>query len=139
MISLEESQLLTQPGFMFAQGVDSTADRGHMLAKVEIEAVTVGGRITPPTDCNRLNLTVRPCCAYLGRRRLSYARDHEPLTKHFELVRCVYNFIRPHGALKFNKVIRTPAMQAGLVTRRLRFRDIFRSTATPAIYAVNNT
>ena len=60
----------------------------------------------------RLNLTVRQSCAYLGRRRLSHARQDEHLTKHLELVRCFYNFMRPHGALKFGKVMRTPAMQA---------------------------
>ena len=34
-------------------------------------------------------------------------------------------FVRPHGALKFGREIRTPAMQAGLTIRRLTFRDIF--------------
>jgi len=87
----------------------------------------------------RLNLTVRQCCGYLGRRRLSHARAHEPLRRHLELVRCFYNFIRPHGGLKFGKVVRTPAMQAGLVTRRLRFRDIFHMAATGMAGAVNNT
>lgn len=86
----------------------------------------------------RLNLTVRHCCGYLGRRRLSHARGEEHLTEQLELVRCFYNFIRPHRALKFGKVIRTPGMQAGLVTRQLRFRDIFRSSETGVIYAANN-
>lgn len=86
----------------------------------------------------RLNLTVRHCCAYLGRRRLSHARGQNHLTEQLELVRCFYNFIRPHRALKFGKVIRTPGMQAGLVARRLRFRDIFRSSETGVIYAANN-
>jgi hypothetical protein len=44
----------------------------------------------------RLNLTVRHCCAYLGRRRLSHARREEHLTAQLELVRCFYNFI-PYG------------------------------------------
>ena len=39
--------------------------------------------------------------------------------------RCYYNFVRPHGALKFGRETRTPAMQAGLATRRLTLRDIF--------------
>ena len=86
----------------------------------------------------RLNLTVRHCCAYLGRRGLSHARGDEHLTAHLELVRCFYNFIRPHRALKFGKVIRTPGMQAGLVARRLRCRDLFRSSATRVMYAANN-
>ena len=36
-----------------------------------------------------------------------------------------YNFVRPHRALKFGKETRTPVMQAGLVARRLSFRQIF--------------
>ena len=48
-----------------------------------------------------------------------------------ELLRCYYNFVRPHGALKFGCEIRTPAMQAGLTTRRLTFRDIFLATTIP--------
>ena len=36
-----------------------------------------------------------------------------------------------HGALKFGREIRTPAMQAGLTTRRLTFRDIFLATTIP--------
>ena len=38
---------------------------------------------------------------------------------------------QPHGALKFGREIRTPAMQAGLTTRRLTFRDIFLATTIP--------
>ena len=38
-----------------------------------------------------------------------------------------YNFVRPHRALKFGGEMRTPAMQAGLATRRLRLREIFPS------------
>ena len=87
----------------------------------------------------RLNLTIRQCCAYLGRRRLSHARRQHRLTGHLELVRCFDNFIRPHGALKFGKVIRTPAMQAGLVSRRLQFRDIFRAVNGPGANLVCNT
>ena len=34
-----------------------------------------------------------------------------------------YNFVRPRMALKFGKVLRTPAMQAGLVPRRLSLRE----------------
>ncbi len=48
-----------------------------------------------------------------------------------EAPRCYYNFVRPHGALKFGREIRTPAMQAGLTTRRLTFRDIFFATTIP--------
>ena len=68
------------------------------------------------------NLTIRQSSAYLSRRTLSHARSTERLDEHLELLRCYYNFVRPHGALKFGREIRTPAMQAGLTTRRLTFR-----------------
>jgi hypothetical protein len=41
------------------------------------------------------------------------------------LFRCYYNFVRPHRALKFGLEIRTPAMQAGLVSKRISLREIF--------------
>ena len=40
-----------------------------------------------------------------------------------------YNLVWPHGGLEFATEARTPAMQAGLVGRRLTFRDIFTSMA----------
>ena len=43
----------------------------------------------------RLNLIIRQCCAYLGRRRLSHARRQHRLASHLELVRCFYNFTAP--------------------------------------------
>ena len=79
----------------------------------------------------RLNLTIRQSSAYLARRTLSHARSTERLDQHLDLLRCYYNFVRPHGALKFGREIRTPAMQAGLTTRRLTFRDIFLATTIP--------
>ncbi len=52
-------------------------------------------------------------------------RGYERLEDQVELFRRYYNFVRPHRALKFGKERRTPAMQAGLVSRKLTFRDIF--------------
>ena len=76
----------------------------------------------------RLNLTIRQGSAYLCRRTLCYARRRERLAAHLELLRCYYNFVRPHRALKFGREVRTPAMQASLTKRRLTFREIFSST-----------
>ena len=73
----------------------------------------------------RLNLTIRQGSAYLSRRTLSHARSEDKLDAHLELLRCHYNFVRPHGALKFGREVRTPAMQAGLAPRRLTFREVF--------------
>ena len=42
-----------------------------------------------------------------------------------EILRCHYNFVRPHRALKFGRETRTPAMQAGLAARRLTLREGF--------------
>jgi len=53
-----------------------------------------------------------PCLARLGRER------------------CYYNFVRPHGGLKFGPEVRTPAMQAGLADKRPTFRDVFTAVAT---------
>ncbi len=49
----------------------------------------------------RMNLTIRQGSAYLSRRALSHARSEDKLAAHLELLRCHYNFIRPHGALRF--------------------------------------
>ncbi len=76
----------------------------------------------------RLNLTIQQGSAYLCRRTLCYARRTERLAAHLELLRCYYNFVRPHRALKFGREVRTPAIQASLTKRRLTLREIFSST-----------
>jgi IS1 family transposase len=73
----------------------------------------------------RLNLTIRQGSAYLFRHTPCHARRSEALENHLELLRCYYNFIRPHRGLKFGKETRTPAMQAGLASRPLTFRQVF--------------
>ena len=73
----------------------------------------------------RLNLTIRQASAYLRRRSPCHARGADQLRSHVELVRCHYNFVRPHRALRFGRETRTPAMQAGLVRTRLALSDIF--------------
>jgi hypothetical protein len=75
----------------------------------------------------RLNLTIRQGSAYLFRRTIYHARWKERLEEHLKLLRCYYNFVRPHRALRFGGEMRTPAMQAGVTTRRLTLREIFPS------------
>jgi transposase-like protein/IS1 family transposase len=79
----------------------------------------------------RLNLTIRQGSAYLFRRTICHARWKERLEDQLELLRCYYNFVRPHRALKFACEVRTPAMQAGLTTRRLTLREIFPPAMLP--------
>jgi hypothetical protein len=49
MIDLKQRHLLTQARFVFAKGIHSPTNGGNMLAKIQIQAVTVGGRIASPT------------------------------------------------------------------------------------------
>jgi hypothetical protein len=80
----------------------------------------------------RLNLTlsIRQGSAYLFRRTICHARWKERLENHLEVLRCYYNFVRPHRALEFGSEVRTPAMQMGLTSRRLTLREIFSSAMT---------
>ena len=84
----------------------------------------------------RLNLTIRQGSAYLSRRSPCHARCPERLDDHLELLRCYYNFVRPHRGLKFGQEMRTPAMQAGLASRRLTFREIFTSVAAILLFVL---
>ena len=67
---------------------------------------------------------------------LSHARSEDKLEEHLELLRCHYNFVRPHGALQFGREVRTPAMQAGLATQRLTFREILVGQP-PSLISIN--
>jgi IS1 family transposase len=73
----------------------------------------------------RLNLTIRQGCSYLSRRSAGHARYAEHLDDQMALLQCHYNFIRPHRSLRLGKEKRTPAWQAGLVSRQLSFREVF--------------
>jgi hypothetical protein len=84
----------------------------------------------------RLNLTIRQGSAYLRRRSPCHARGTDQLRGHVELLRCYYNFIRPHRALKFGRKTRTPAMQAGLVSAPLKWSDVFPAPAPLGVFFV---
>jgi len=84
----------------------------------------------------RLNLTIRQGSAYLCRRTICQARWKEHLEDHLELLRCYYNFVRPHRALKFGREVRTPAMQAGLVSKRLSFREVFMADQRRILFVI---
>jgi len=73
----------------------------------------------------RHNLTIRQGSAYLNRKTPCHPREKEYLANQLDLLKVYYNFIRLHRALKFGKLIKTPAMQAGIMQRPLSFREIF--------------
>jgi len=113
--------------------------RNDRVVRVERKALIGAGRLNQALQdsedseklntsfVERLNLTLRQGSAYLGCRTLGQARWKPCLDDHLEILRCHYNFVRPHRALKFGREVRTPAMQAGLTKRSLTLREIFLS------------
>jgi transposase-like protein/IS1 family transposase len=151
-ISLQAIPLITTDGFKFYERVIGRVfgprcvygqviktRRNDRVVRVERRAVIGAGRlkqalgnsedsVTLNTSfVERLNLTIRQGSSYLGRRTICQARWKQYLDDHLELVRCHYNFVRPHRALKFGREVRTPARQAGLTKRALTLREIFSS------------
>jgi len=83
----------------------------------------------------RLNLVKRTCCSLVRRRTASPARRVETLQSALEIVRLVYNYVRPHSSLRTRQGKRTPAMEAGLVKRPLRVLEVLR-WVVPGSYLV---
>ena len=81
----------------------------------------------------RLNIYLRRAISYLQRRTTGKVRRAARLENALEIVRLYYNFIRPHSSLRFGRVTRTPAMQAGLFDRPLTFRGIFSWVPPPPV------
>jgi hypothetical protein len=79
----------------------------------------------------RLHLFVRFACSYLRRRTPAPMRKPQRLDDALCVLRCFYNFIRLHSSLRFGRVTRTPAMQAGLFSRPLTWREIFNWVPPP--------
>jgi transposase-like protein/IS1 family transposase len=149
-MSLETIPLITTDGFGFYEKVVGRVfgpacvygqviktRRNDRVVKVERRAVIAAGRLQQALRASedsvklntsfveRLNLTIRQGSSYLGRRTICQARWKERLEDHLELLRCHYNFVRRHLALKFGREIKTPAQQAGLVKRAMTWREVF--------------
>jgi hypothetical protein len=149
-MSLETIPLITTDGFGFYEKVVGRVfgpacvygqviktRRNDRVVKVERRVAIGAGRLQQALQesedsvklntsfVERLNLTIRQGSSYLGRRTISQARWRKRLEDHLELLRCHYNFVRLHRALKFGQKVRTPAQQAGLTNRALTLREIF--------------
>jgi hypothetical protein len=149
-INLEITPLITTDGFKFHSSDDPLVfwlacfygqvikmRRNDRVVRVERRPVIGAGRLRQAlldsedsaklntSFVERLNLTIRQGSSYLGRRTLCQARGKQYLDDHLELLRCHYNFVRPHRVLKFGREVRTPAWQAGLTRRALTLREIF--------------
>jgi transposase-like protein/IS1 family transposase len=118
-------QVIKQWGRNRVQRIDRTLASGKPSQLDEALAMSEDSDEINTSFIERLNLTIRRGSAYLQRKTPCHSRDPERLNDQLELLRCHYNFLRPHRSLKFGKVTRTPAMQAGLVNRRLTFRQVF--------------
>ena len=162
-ITLQAIPLITTDGFKFYERVIGRVfgpacvygqvikkRRNDRVVKVDRRAVIGAGRLPQALRASedslklntsfieRLNLTIRQGSSYLGRRTICQARWQERLEDQLELFRCHYNFVRPHGALKFGQEVRTPAWQAGVTERPLTLREIF-SARLPFVVSRNVT
>src|SRR2546427_10182785 len=63
VIALEQHQLLPQALLTLAQRGDPPPNGRHMLAQAEIDAVTVGRRVTPPTTAPKRRMKLSPHAA----------------------------------------------------------------------------
>jgi IS1 family transposase len=151
-MNFEVTPLITTDGFKFYERVIGRVfgpaciygqviktRRNDRVVRVDRRALIGAGRIEQAlresedsvklntSFVERLNLTIRQSSSYLGRRTICQARWRERLEDHLELLRCHYNFVRLHRALKFGQEVRTPAQQAGLINRALTLREIFLS------------
>jgi hypothetical protein len=59
-----------------------------------------GRRVTPSTDCNRLNFTIRQHVAALGRRVSTLCKGEDGLRQQLAVFHCYYNFCLPHASLR---------------------------------------
>jgi hypothetical protein len=66
-----------------------------------------------------------------GTSLIVHRRYPERLASVVEIVRCAYNFIRPHARLQLGRAARTPAMVAGIFDRVLSWRSVFAWPAPP--------
>ena len=93
--------------------------RTAVLNRAAIPLITTG---------ERLNLTLRQGSAYLGRRPLGQALWKQCLEDQLELLRCRYNFVKPHRVWNFEGEFKITVVQAGSTDKRLTLRAMFSST-----------
>ncbi len=110
----------------------------HQQVRAALQGLGLSGRLNT-AFVERVNLTVRQSVAALGRRTWSTAQEAPQLLLHLEWWRGYYHFVRPHTALRTPRSLpldrrgkhppqryrqRTPAMAAGLTSRRWTVREL---------------
>jgi hypothetical protein len=106
--------------------------------KSALQTLGLSGRLNT-AFVERVNLTIRQSVAALARRTWATVQDAPHLLIHLECWRGYYHFVRPHAALRValaqpigrgGKRVpqryrqRTPAMAAGLTSRRWTVREV---------------
>jgi hypothetical protein len=104
---------------------EETLVLGTAARAVELSERTEDSKRVTTAFVERLNLFLRRSCSYLPRRTSGRIRNPARLARAVEVIRCGYNYIRPHQSLRFGDVTRTPAMQAGTFSRPLSWREVF--------------
>jgi hypothetical protein len=98
---------------------------GSRAALHEILAHSEDSKRPNTSYVERLQLLLRRSCSYLHRRTSGPVRNARRLASVVEILRCSYNFIRPHGRLRLGPLERTPAMVAGSFSTVLSWRSVF--------------
>ncbi|MDQ5852037.1 MAG: hypothetical protein M3380_08200, partial [Chloroflexota bacterium] len=114
--------------------------------RVALKALGLSGRLNT-AFVERVNLTIRQGVAALARRTWATAQETPSLLAHLEWWRGYYHFVRPHASLRMPLAQsierggkhrprryrqRTPAMAAGLTSRRWRVLELLCMPLPPA-------
>jgi hypothetical protein len=98
-----------------------------------------GRRSDPPTDCNRVNLSIRQHVAAVGRRVMTLCKHEVGVRQQLALYHASDNFCLPHASLRLSLPQslptngsgsakrwrpRTPAMAAGLTDHVWTLREV---------------
>jgi len=125
-----EPPRVLDPELLYAQ-VEKDRERGRVVevrrriifGSGEVITEILGGQHINTAYVERDNLTSRQSHGRLVRKTLSYSKKDACLRRHLDLEDAVFNFVRPHHALRVRLVKpvygrkwhqRTPAMAAGL-------------------------
>lgn len=109
----------------------TTIDHGDASAAQSIIDASRNSHVFNISFVDRLHGTIRRSIAALHRRSNALCRSARTLQHQLELMRTVYNFVRPHQSLREGRTPRTPAMAAGLASRPMKLSEILRHIIRP--------
>jgi hypothetical protein len=107
--------------------------RRIIFGSTEVITEILGDKQINTSDVERDNLTSRQSNGRLVRKTLSYSKKNYYLQRHLDLEDAVFNFVRPHQALRMTVpppilgrkwYQRTPAMAAGLTDHRWSLEEL---------------